>query len=132
MWCSVPGELQGSYNMGFPSAGWRAELAQHLPFSAGRLWPRMGEDLPKSHRSVSPRKEGDTLGLGGSPQTSLHILNLRTAQPGSSAYSISGPLSSPDLDTAGGFLTFLFLNPSKIKANKKTSPNMQHFQDQKR
>lgn len=75
------------------SAGWRAELAQHLPFLLGDCGLEWERDLPKSHRSVSLRKEGDTLGLGGSPQTSLHIPR-RTAQPGSSFHSISGPLSS--------------------------------------
>ena len=75
------------------SAGLKAELAQHLLFLLGDCGLEWERDLPKSHRSVSPRKEEDTLGPGGSPRTSQHIPQ-QTAQPGPSSHGISEPLLS--------------------------------------
>lgn len=53
--CSVPGELQGSYNMGFKC--WVESRAGSAPaFSAGRLWPRMREGFAQESQICVPQK----------------------------------------------------------------------------
>ena len=110
--CSVPGELQGSYNMDFKC--WGESRASSAPaFPAGRLWPRMEEGLAHESHIGVPQKRTACWARGGALRpSSISHKGRPSLAPAPTASLVHCP--PPDLDTAGDSQHFL-LNPSKIK-----------------